>query len=173
LIVVVLPDPATVYAVIEEHDLADVGRGERVDTDAETEYCPVIGAEGTRVSGTPVARNVTPWSSLNVAPLATVIWNGVVGIGTLTSPTIDSVLPVAFVWPKKMSFSIAPLMLAAFALPEILPWPRAIVSGNWLCPKSSFRLKLMSSETSWSAANFRGTSTPPERIRPKRLPEPN
>jgi hypothetical protein len=79
LSVVVLPDPATCRCSRSGPPSSYVGRGEGVDAGDETEYWPVAGADGTRVSGTPVATKVTPRSSLNVAPLATVTWKGVPG----------------------------------------------------------------------------------------------
>src|SRR6185437_16879559 len=59
-------------------------------------------------------------------------------------------------------------MRANLALPVILPWPRAISSGNWYWPHSSFVCQSQSISTSCRIANWSGPM--PEPVASVRLP---
>src|SRR5579885_27071 len=59
-------------------------------------------------------------------------------------------------------------MRANLALPVILPWPRAISSGNWYWPHNSLVIQSQSIWTSWRMPNWSGPI--PEPVTSVRLP---
>src|SRR5579871_5902165 len=59
-------------------------------------------------------------------------------------------------------------MRANLALPVILPWPRAISSGNWYWPHNSLVVQSQSIWTSWRMPNWSGPI--PEPVTSVRLP---
>src|SRR5579863_7230121 len=59
-------------------------------------------------------------------------------------------------------------MRANFALPVILPWPRAISTGNWNWPQSSLVVQSQSICTSCRMPNWSGPM--PEPVTSVRLP---
>jgi hypothetical protein len=93
---------------------------------------------------------------------------------TPASPTIDSVFwPVAFGLPKKMSLSIRAVDVRGLCLGGDLPLAARDRQRELTLSVELLQVEAKVDETSWSAANFRGTRTPPDETRPKRLPEPN